>query len=126
MTKSWWIINISKLNVSLSDLGLTVPAGRSFNLLDAKHFSYTEEQLENSTASGSLFKKSDKIKRRPPPPKIKPATLLEEAKDFRPGRRRTVIQVEEFNYDELPSLNDDQNVSDQKFAEEFAHDSEFK
>ena len=119
-SKEFWIINISKFGVSLSDLKLTIPPGRTMNLL-SKHFHYTAEQLEDSVTSGSLFKKSDKIKLRNAPGKFTKPTL-ELSTDFREVRKRTMVKVEEFNYDELPSLNDDAYLSDQKFAEEYADD----
>jgi len=118
--KELWVINTSKFNVSLSDLRLTIPAGRTYNLL-SKHFRYTEEELEKSITSGSLFKKSNKIKLRGAPVKLTKPTL-EISNDFREVRKRTMVKVEEFNYDELPSLNDDSYLSDQKFAEEYADD----
>lgn len=126
MSKDFWIVNISKMNVSLSDLRLTVPAGRVLNLLDSRHFCYTLEQLEQSAKSGSLFKKSDKIRRRGAPEKKPPLRTIEIANDYRPTRKRTLVQVEEFSFEDLPGLHDEQNVSDQKFAEEFADDSDFK
>jgi hypothetical protein len=121
----FWVINISKQNVSLSDLRLTIPAGRSFNLLDSRHFNYSADQLEKSMTSGSLFKKSDKIKRRGIPKDKKPQ-FLEVSTDFREVRRKSLIRAEIDNYDELPNMYEDQLLSDQKFAEEYADDNEFK
>jgi len=58
----FWITNISKMNVCLRDLNLTVKARSSINLMDLKHYRYTLEQLQKSAESGSLYRKSDKIK----------------------------------------------------------------
>lgn len=58
----FWITNISKMNVSLRDLNLTVKARSSINLMDSKHYRYTLEQLQKSAESGSISRKSDKIK----------------------------------------------------------------
>ena len=41
----WWIINVSDMNVCLADLGITVPAGRSWNLLDSKHFTFDSMEI---------------------------------------------------------------------------------
>ena len=67
---SFWISNISKMNVCLRDLNLTVKAQSHANLLDNKHYSYTLEQLQKSAESGSLFRKRDKIKVRTVPPEF--------------------------------------------------------
>ena len=50
------------MNVCLRDLNLTVKARSSINLMDLKHYRYTLEQLQKSAESGSLYRKSDKIK----------------------------------------------------------------
>ena len=60
--KQFWVTNISDRNVCLRDLALTIQNRRTFNLLDSKHFSYTEGQLKKSAESGSLYKKSKLIK----------------------------------------------------------------
>lgn len=56
------------MNVCLRDLNLTVKAQSHANLLDEKHYNYTLEQLQKSAESGSIFRKSDKIKVRKIPP----------------------------------------------------------
>lgn len=109
----FWITNISKKNVGLTDLRLTVPAKRSMNLMDTKHFHYTLEQLEASADSGSIFAKRDKIKVRSVPPEIsvKPGLyVLNENRNIKP---RSQLKIVEKQYEEL-------NVSDEKFAEESA------
>ena len=58
---AFWVINISKKNVMLGDLGFCIHAGKYYNLLDKKHFHYTYEQLLNSLESGSLYAKKDKV-----------------------------------------------------------------
>lgn len=50
------------MNVCLRDLNLTVKARSSINLMDSRHYRYTLEQLQKSAESGSLYRKSDKIK----------------------------------------------------------------
>lgn len=48
------------MNVTLTDLNLTIPAHSCVNLL-SKHYYYTLDQLLKSAMSGSLFKKRNKI-----------------------------------------------------------------
>lgn len=113
------------MGVSLGDLRLSIPPGKSYNLLDSKHFNYTLEQLEASASCGSLKAKSDKIKRRPPPNLFKkPERTIEFATDLLITRRKSLVIAEEFRLDELPSLHDDQMMSDTKFAEEMVKDEE--
>lgn len=56
-SSGFWANNFSKMNVSLSDLNVTIPAKKSVNLL--KYFPL--EKLEESKKTGSLFRKKDKI-----------------------------------------------------------------
>jgi hypothetical protein len=58
---SFWITNISKRIVSLSDLGLAVKPMTSINLLDSKHYYLNKEQLTKSETSGSIFAKGIKL-----------------------------------------------------------------
>lgn len=117
----FWISNISKSNVCVADLALTIPARRSVNLLDKRHYSYTIEQLEISAKSGSLFKKSNKLKVRrvePDPPLVKPGTYVSKAPLFLSKLPlRSTLVIEEPNYEEL-------QVSEQSFAEEMTKDDE--
>ncbi len=115
VNKSYWVINITNMNVSLSDLNLTIPASRKMNLLDKKHFNYTLEQLELSSKSGSLFKKRDKIKLS----ELTPIPFIEQkitmSNQTRIVPKRSFIKTEEKVYEELSNLD-----SDQKFADEFS------
>lgn len=52
----FWIQNRSKMNVSVRDLAVTIPAGTTINLLGNK-YPFTEQQLEESLQKGSLFEK---------------------------------------------------------------------
>ena len=101
------------MNVSLSDLNLIVPAGASMNLLDTKHFSYNYDQLQKSATSGSLFIKGDKIKLREKSPPVNKQIKLAVSKDFRIGKKRSLVEIKEKRYEEL-------EISDEKFVEEFA------
>lgn len=116
----FWIKNISKMNVSLSDLQLIVPAGRSWNLLDKKHFSYNLEQLEKSALNGSIFRKSDKIKVRSiaPTEPVKPGIYVA-INDFREVKLRSLVKIEEKRYEELET-DLDPREAEEKHAAEFA------
>lgn len=113
----FWIKNISKMNVSLSDLQLVVPAGRNWNLLDQKHFKYTLEQLEKSASVGSIFKKNDKIKVRNVPPEeiVRPGiyVAVDPSLIQRTAKIRSLVKIEEKKYEEL-------ELTDEKYAEDVA------
>lgn len=112
--KSFWVTNISKMNVSLSDLNLTIKALTTVNLLDKRHYSLTEEQLLKSAESGSLFKKRDRVVVRKVSPKLNvPHNILIEENTYLPSRDRSLVIVKHNNYEEL-------NVSDESFASEMA------
>lgn len=119
----FWIKNISKMNVSLSDLQLVVPTGRSWNLLDSKHFRYTLEQLEKSAQDGSIFKKSDKIKVRnvPPTELVKPGIYIasDPIEMQRNTKLRSLVTIEEKRYEEL-EIDSDPRIAEEKHAAEFA------
>lgn len=113
--KEFWVINTSKMNVSLADLALTIPAGRAYNLLDSKHFRYTEEQLERSLTQGSLFNKRDKVKLGKGRLASKERTKLELSTIPINRPKRSAIVVEDVQYEELVT-------SDEKFADDFSGD----
>ena len=112
--ETFWVTNISKVNVSLTDLNYDIPALSHVNLLDSKHHYYTKEQLELSASSGSLFKKSDKIKIRKVLPQTPPPPILPiDRTNPMPTRQRSALKIEKVQYDEL-------NISDDDFAKENA------
>ena len=78
--EEFWITNVKqKMDVMLSDLGFCARAGKSYNLLDSRHFHYTKEQLQKSAESGSLYKKRDRIairKVQPEPPILPPGAYV--------------------------------------------------
>lgn len=116
----FWIKNISKRNITLADLTLIVPAGISWNLMNSRHFSYSLEQLEKSATTGSIFKKSDKIKvRNVPPTKIVKPGIYVAVNDFRETTSRSLIQIEQKKYEEL-DFDMDSREAEEKQATEFA------
>ena len=117
---AFWVTNISDRNVSLSDLALTINSFTTVNLLDSKHYQYTQEQLEKSATSGSLFKKRNKIVVRKVAPFItqnndpNSKKFIPCTRDASiPDRARSVLILKEEQYEEL-------NTSDEEFAKENA------
>ena len=111
---TFWVSNISNRNVSLSDLRLTIPAYKTVNLADSRHYNFTNEQLTASAISGSIYKKRNKIIIRQVPPIIEEKQLT--VIDYNavvPTRRRSSVKIEEVYYEEL-------DISDEKFAAEAA------
>src|ERR1019366_1500977 len=105
-----WITNISNRNVSLSDLNISVPAGCSINLLDKKHYKFTEEQVNKSAENGSIFKKRDKIFVRKVPPQMIPRAKIEMFPDIIPPRTTSIYEIKQENYEEL-------NVSEESLVD---------
>src|SRR6185437_12032943 len=100
--KSFWITNISKRNVSLGDLNLTVPAFSSINLLDKRHYHLTEEQLLNSAKSGSLYvKRSMVVVRKVPPYDDRFKKHVQLSVDLMPRRDKSVFELKTEKFEEL-------------------------
>lgn len=110
--KEFWVTNLSNRDVSLADLNLTIRAFTSVNLL-GRRYHYTLEQLEKSVASGSIFKKRDKIVKRLVPPQFIKMNVVDMSDANMPSRERSVLDVKEEKYEELM-------VSDEDFAKENA------
>lgn len=112
--KQFWVSNISNKNVCLADLALTIPARRHMNLLDSDHFTYTEEQLEKSKQSGSLFKKGRLIRIREVAPveqAVKAGMYVSKLPIVLRQKLKSTFIAEETKYEEL-------EVSEEKFADE--------
>jgi hypothetical protein len=118
----FWVTNIStQKDISLADLRLTLRRGRSVNLLDKKHYSYTLEQLQESAKSGSIYKKSNVVKIRDLPPVVMARRI-----DIEKNRRvlvpaRNKVEMEEKYYEELDF--DDETDAEEVFAAEDAEAS---
>ena len=113
---TFWVTNICKMNVSLADLNLTIKAYSSVNLLDARHYSYTVDQLKKSVESGSIYKKRDKIIVRKVAPEVLQANIPLTRETFIPTRERSVLSIKEENYEELNVSEEEQMKSDEDFA----------
>lgn len=101
------------MNVSLSDLNLTIKAFSTVNLLDQKHYSYTPEQLIASATNGSISKKKNKLAIRQVAPEHVKKHVLFDRETFIPTRERSIFSITEEKYEEL-------EVSDEDFAKENA------
>jgi hypothetical protein len=111
--EEFWVMNITNRNIMLSDLSLNIPAKRFYNLLDSKHFYYTKEQLEKSLKEGSLYKKSDKIKKCEAKPKFMAPARKKLSEQPMQMRKRSAVKVTTPQYEELI-------ISDEKYAEEMS------
>lgn len=109
---SFFVINISDRNVCLSDLALTIPAGRCYDLLN-DNFSFSIEQLRTSMESGSLYKKRDKIKIGKGRPKTIEAEKHKVSEYPIVTRNHSAVKVGEPVFEDLA-------VSDDDYANEMA------
>lgn len=109
------------MNVTLADLALNIRAFTTVNLLDKKHYNYTLEQLLKSKESGSLFKKRDRVMVRevPPPEHDKEHTPIQR-EAIMPSRERSILIIEEKEYEELKVSEEDQKKQDEIYAQENA------
>lgn len=117
--KEFWITNITKRDVSLGDLNLTIRAYTSINLLD-KHYHFTMEQIEKSLKEGgSLYAKQKMVYVRKIAPisrKMNRPILIDLYKSG-PQRTKSIYEVKYEKYEEL-------EISDEQFAEENADTAE--
>lgn len=104
---TFWVTNISNMNVSLSDLNLTIKARSSVNLLDDKHYSYTKEQLDKSVKEGSIFKKRNKIFVRKVAPIVESKVVLSIKDTYIQSRERSIYSIKEETYEELEMTDDE-------------------
>jgi len=110
--KNLWITNISNRDIALHDLNLIIPSKKSINLYDFKHSRLTEEQINASMSSGSIFKKksnlfiNDKL-----PKSARPIKKVNELPLI--GARKNDIIIEKTNFDEL-------NINEEEYAAENA------
>lgn len=95
------------MNVSLSDLNLTIKARSSVNLLDDKHYSYTKEQLDKSVKEGSIFKKRNKIFVRKVAPIVESKVVLSIKDTYIQSRERSIYSIKEETYEELEMTDDE-------------------
>ncbi len=111
-----WITNISKKNVTLRDLNISIPAMRSINLL-GKNNRFNLELVEKSIASGSIYTKRDKIKvRKVAPEEFK--RILDISKEPMYTSEKVLISqlvIDNPHYEEL-------SISDEQFFDELTNE----
>jgi len=118
--KEFWVTNVRRdKDISIGDLRVTIRAGKSVNLLDDKHYHYTEEQLMKSLESGSIKLKSRWIKVNffAPQHRVKPGLAVAKTMRFAP-KPRSMVDVEYKQYDEIDGELGIDDEDDYKFAEE--------
>lgn len=104
----------------MADLAVNIKAYSTVNLLDSRHYKYTLEQLIKSKESGSLFHKKDLISVRDIPPEYSKTRSLVQRDAIIPSRGRSVLEVEEKEYEELKVSESDQKKQDEIYAMENA------
>jgi len=115
--KSFWITNFSNRNVSLADLNITLPAGKSIDLLAYKGATFGLAELEKSLTSGSLYHKKHLVSKRLVPPGQPLKNEITDTTYRLVPKPRSVIEIKEEQFDEL-------NISDEQFADQQAELSE--
>ncbi len=100
-SKDFWITNISDRDVLLADLGVNVKARSSINLLDKKHYYYSEEMLEKSYTSGSLYKKRNRLFKRAVPPVTFQNNIQMDSSAVIPSKTRSIFEIKEERIPEL-------------------------
>lgn len=119
--QTFWVTNMSPVNVTLTDLALNIKAFSTVNLLDKKHYNYTLEQLIKSKESGSLYKKQNKISVRMVAPLIKNKEEIPIVRNtFVPTRSRSVLEIDTKTYKELEISEEDKKKEDEIYAQENA------
>ena len=117
--KEIWLTNIStEKDIMLGDLALKIRRMKSVNVLDERHYHYTEEQIRKSIESGSVYKKRNVIKvRENAPTKIHYRVEVDKPRVLKNPRNK--INVEEKVFEELDFFKIESG-SDEQFAAEQA------
>jgi hypothetical protein len=104
--------------MSISDLRVTVRAGKSVNLLDDKHYKLKYEDIVKSAVSGSLFTKRDTLKVSDKPPVIPVMPGKQEAVlPFQSRIKIDALRVEAKKFADLGDLDDEeQRKAEEKYA----------
>lgn len=110
---SFWITNLSNHDVALYDLGLTIRAWSSINLLDHKHYPHlTQAIAEKSEISGSIFKRRNTIiHRKVPPTSNKTFSISIDQSAVIPTRQHSIVEIKEEKYEELNIVEEDEMLS---------------
>ena len=113
----FWVTNISNMNVTLTDLAINIPAYRTVNLMDTKHYQYNLDQLQKSATSGSIFKKRNKIIVRKTAPEIHKEEKPINRQSIIPSRERSVLEIKDEKYEELQITNEEFADENSELAE---------
>lgn len=105
---SFFITNITNRNITIGDLQMSFKAYTTVNLLDFKHYHFTEQQIIDSFQSGSLYKKRKMFKIVNNLPK-KDENKIVNTKVIRFTPPRSIIKVEDKNFKELNYNDQDYN-----------------
>lgn len=123
--QEFWVTNISKMNVSISDLNLTIKSLSSVNLMDNRHYPYTLKQLINSSTSGSLYKKRDKLfvcqSSRNLINNFNNDRFMQiDQNSYIPTRQRSLLEIKNEKYEELQLSEEESRLNDERIASENA------
>ena len=112
MPKDIWITNISRKAIHIVDIGVYIYPGKTINVMDKKHYkNVSEDMIERSYNSGSIKEKMERraISVRFTNPSTNYFVRLENfnsnvVEGF-PSKKRSVINIEKPNYEELDVLD---------------------
>lgn len=112
-----WVTNLTKMNLTINDIGYTIPPYKTMDVLDYLHSYLTPEKVQVSIDGGDLrhgLNRKLLVIRQSEPAVEKPRTL-EISKASYPNKYRSVLEIEEKYYQELDF--DSTFVSDEEFVE---------
>ena len=112
-----WVTNITKMNLTINDIGYTISPYKTMDVLDYLHSNLTPEKVQKSIESGDLKHGLDRkllVIRQSEPEVEKPRTL-EISKASFPNKQRSILEIEEKYYKELDF--DSNFLSDEDFVE---------
>jgi hypothetical protein len=123
---TFWITNISKKAVNLSDLATIIYPMSHINLLDKKHYSLTIEQITSSQTSGSLFRRKKQVViRQFPPDHETPMFIPFDRETTFPTKHRSTVEPDNTRYEEL-DVSDEEYASDNSDTAETDHVGKWK
>lgn len=117
--KELWITNISKADINLSDLNITVKSMKSINLFG--HTTITKEQIIKSYMSGSISKRKGVLFFRLTAP-IKEKRKVESINNILNNRAKSCLNIVK---KEIPDINELYNTDeDDKLIQDLLNEEE--
>ena len=121
--KSFWITNLTKKDLRLGDLGISIKARSSINLLG--NYKLKPEQIYNSVINGSIARKVEihQLSIRKIPPIEFKNHIQVDLSNFIPDRAKVLVDHKTVEYEELKVIDQDkeeQKIDEYKFAAEEA------